>query len=352
MRHIGKLLLFLFLIFAGSCQQSKNSAHISGRISDANGMSLYVDEFGYGSPISAIDKIQLDADGKFSHDFETKLSPGIYRFRIGSNQFIGIVDDELAQIEINGTLSDLNAYSLNIEGMPQTKVLNNWMNGIIKKEIKINDLKSEISNENPALAEMVAVVEGSRYLNEEGMLELYSLAGEQLDKDMPKSKYSKQLEKMSTTLKAKIRERKMSARTEIGAIPPPIEQKDPNGNIISLDDVKGKVVLLDFWASWCKPCRIANPMVVDLYNKYNKKGFEVFNVSLDKNKSSWANAIKQDKLNWKYHVSDLQGWKSMHAKDYNVTSIPRTFLLDREGKIAALNIRDKRKLEEKIKELL
>jgi thiol-disulfide isomerase/thioredoxin len=122
----------------------------------------------------------------------------------------------------------------------------------------------------------------------------------------------------------------------IGAIAPDIAQKDLDGNMRKLSDLKGKVVLIDFWASWCGPCRKENPFVVAMYKKYNKKGFEVFSVSLDNAQDRWAQAIQQDGLVWPNHVSDLKGWQSQPAADYGVRSIPFPVLIDKQGKIVAL----------------
>ncbi|MFT5997816.1 MAG: peroxiredoxin [Neolewinella sp.] len=113
---------------------------------------------------------------------------------------------------------------------------------------------------------------------------------------------------------------------------------NPEGETISLKSLRGKVVLLDFWASWCGPCRRENPNVVKLYNKYKEKGFEILGVSLDKTKDRWVKAIADDKLTW-LHISDLKGWQSEYGRLYGVSSIPQTVLLDEEGKIIARNLR-------------
>lgn len=127
--------------------------------------------------------------------------------------------------------------------------------------------------------------------------------------------------------------------TSIGAIAPDLAFPDPDGNIRKLSDLRGKVVLLDFWASWCRPCRGENPHVVAMYQKYHDKGFEVFSVSLDREKESWKRAIAADGLVWPNHVSDLKYWSSEAARTYGVSSIPSTFLLDQNGRIIAKNLR-------------
>ena len=127
--------------------------------------------------------------------------------------------------------------------------------------------------------------------------------------------------------------------TNIGAIAPELAFSNPDGKILKLSDLRGKVVLIDFWASWCRPCRMENPNVVAAYHKYNKKGFEVYSVSLDRDKAGWVKAIADDKLVWSNHVSDLKYWSSEAARLYGVSGIPATFLLDKEGRIVAKNLR-------------
>jgi thiol-disulfide isomerase/thioredoxin len=125
----------------------------------------------------------------------------------------------------------------------------------------------------------------------------------------------------------------------------------PDGKKIKLSSLKGKVVLLDFWASWCGPCRKENPNVVDVYNRYKDKGFTVYSVSLDNKKPNWLAAIEKDGLVWPNHVSDLKGWQSDAAALYGINSIPMTYLLDADGIIVASNLRGA-ELETKLKEIL
>ncbi len=140
-------------------------------------------------------------------------------------------------------------------------------------------------------------------------------------------------------------------KTAIGSPAPEIELTGVDGKPRKLSSLKGKVVLIDFWASWCGPCRKENPNVVAMYNKYKDKGFEVFSVSLDKDRESWVKAIAKDNLSWPNHVSDLKYWKSAGAVTYGVTSIPFTVLVDKKGKIVAKKLRGE-ELENKVGELL
>lgn len=132
---------------------------------------------------------------------------------------------------------------------------------------------------------------------------------------------------------------------EIGNKAKDIVLTNPEGKEIKLSSIKNKIVLIDFWASWCGPCRMENPNLVNTYSKYkeakykNAKGFEIYSISLDKNVDAWKAAINKDKLTWENHVSDLKGWGSSAGADYGVNFIPQNFLINEKGIIVAKNLR-------------
>jgi thiol-disulfide isomerase/thioredoxin len=140
-------------------------------------------------------------------------------------------------------------------------------------------------------------------------------------------------------------------RLAVGDIAHPISLPDTSGRLVSLEALRGKVVLLDFWASWCPPCRAENPHLVQAHKRYAAKGFEIFQVSLDRDRAAWVNAIKADGLYWKNHASDLQFWNSPIAHQYGLQSIPASYLLDKDGRVIAKDLRGAQ-LDKKLAEIL
>ena len=197
--------------------------------------------------------------------------------------------------------------------------------------------ETELIKANPdSYVSTFVIVSSMGQMEYEQLKERYNLLGEKAKASAQGKAIAAQIAKLESTA--------------IGQIAPNFTITTPEGESISLYDIKGKVKLIDFWASWCGPCRGENPHVVEIYKEYHPKGLEIFGVSLDNNKEAWVKAIADDGLVWK-HGSDLQGWKSAPAKLYSVSGIPHTVLLDENNKIIAKNLRGE-ELKQKIAELL
>jgi thiol-disulfide isomerase/thioredoxin len=196
------------------------------------------------------------------------------------------------------------------------------------------------------------------YLNPMEDLELLRKIESGLAETVPESDYHLGVKTQLTQIETQIKIQKeqeeqraaQEAKTAIGAVAPELNFKSPTGEVITLESLRGNYILVDFWASWCRPCRMENPNVVKMYNKYNKDGFTVYSVSLDKSQPSWEKAIIDDGLIWPNHVSDLKQWQTEATKIYGFNGIPYTVLLDKEGKIIGKALRGPA-LEEKLKEI-
>jgi len=177
------------------------------------------------------------------------------------------------------------------------------------------------------------------YVVPEPPVDMLEAALVKMKKDVPLISYTAELENRINSIKP----------LSIGGLAPDIELQNPEGEMVKLSSLRGNVVMIDFWASWCGPCRKENPNVVRMYQKYHEKGFEIYGVSLDKDGAKWKGAINADGLTWT-HVSDLKGWSSSAAALYKVSGIPKTFLLDEKGRILAMDLRG-HQLEAKLAEI-
>jgi len=244
---------------------------------------------------------------------------------------------ENSTIEV--TLDALNPMTYEVKGSALNDRLRALIAEIQSRRADDNYLKTYADTVSNTLLAYMAV----NHLPIENHYDTYKKVLSRLESDMPGSK-------MTENFASFVKSSASVLNTAVGSEAPNISLTSPDGKTLDLKQLRGKYVLLDFWASWCGPCRRENPNVVAMYKKYNNKGFEIFSVSLDSNKDKWIEAIKKDNLIWKGHVSDLGGWQSAPAALYSVKSIPTTFLLDKEGKIIAKNLRGPA-LEQKLAEL-
>jgi peroxiredoxin len=192
--------------------------------------------------------------------------------------------------------------------------------------------------------------------------ELVKALVEGLEKNHKRSRHTAflrtQLSKYDKAVEIQQERQRRGMELTLGAPAPDIEMPSPDGTIYKLSDLRGQVVLLDFWAAWCGPCRRANPEVVRIYNKFKDRGFTVFSVSIDglpqqgaDAKNMWIKAIEDDQLSWPYHVSEVNGWNSSVVNQFAIEGIPLTYILDKEGRIQGRSLRPQ-ELENKIEELL
>jgi peroxiredoxin len=196
-----------------------------------------------------------------------------------------------------------------------------------------------IKHNNTIIAPMFLSA-GTGNLDYKGLCDLLNL----LDSGTPNNWYTNRLKERADIM----------SRCDYGKVAPDFTLKDPYGKKITLSSLRGQVVHVDFWASWCAPCRAENKNVVELYNKYHEKGFTVMSVSIDEDKEKWVKAVEMDNLPWKNQVSSLVGWECpvarMYGVVYGMTGVPYSILLDKEGKVCGYNLRGE-ELKAKLKEI-
>lgn len=379
---IAMMLLFATLI---SCSNTASSDGytINGELENADGQTVYLKLV--SQSLKTIDSAIVE-NGKFELS-GSKDAAELYIFQIGQGfkQFAYLSLDNQTQMTLNGDASNF-ALSYTVDGSTESSLIKELtehnskaMTELGKVDVFYRDNQSvenqdsikqicmtqaqgivdgekayllEFIEKNPGtLASLLAVnqrIGRDLVLNPEENFEIWEKVSIDLEKSYPNSSQTKSFKGTIDQIK---QSKLASVSAEIGQEAPDFEVQKPNGDMMKLSDLRGKYVLLDFWASWCSPCRGENPNVLANYKKYKNKGFTVFQVSLDKTKDAWLKAIDQDGLGDWHHASDLKYWDCAPAKMYNVRSIPASFLIDKEGKIIATNLRGA-SLEAKLSELL
>ncbi len=349
-----KILLFLAVAALASCN-TNNGFVIEGTITGTEAKTVFLERITGQS--TTIDSFQIGENGKFKFVGSAETE-GIYRLNFSNIRAVDLVLDNSSKIELNidakksmdqyevkGSEASLMIQTVNkilydtykeVEGLQNEYAASQNLPNAEEEGKKIEAkydaamsnqvtlIKSFIDKSSNTLIDFYAV----SYLNIDENYEFINKVIEEHKAETDEREYTK-------VYTAKFAE---YAKLAVGSIAPDINLPDPSGAVVTLSSLRGKVVLVDFWASWCGPCRQENPNNVKLYNDFKSKGFEIYGVSLDKTKEAWTEAIMQDKLTW-IHVSDLKYWSSEGAALYKVESIPATFLLDKDGKIVAKNLR-------------
>ncbi len=332
-----KKYLFLFLITSVSLVScvEKKGATISGTIKNAAGLEGMFEEVLMQQALP-IQKVSFKSDGTFSIPMPEGAKGGIYRLKIGQKQLNFILNGKEKEINVEADLATLTRTNYTVKGAPDTELYIKTFNDLSAGTSTIENVKSTIETaENPLLSMLLALQ--IQDFASPDYLDLHKSIAAKLEKTFPGSRYAMDYASILTTFQNQVAMEKAGATTvAVGQPAPDIALSNPDGKVMKLSDLKGKVVLLDFWASWCGPCRRANPSVVAAYNRFKSKGFEIYSVSLDKDRDKWVEAIKQDNLNWANHVSDLKFWSSQAAQLYQVQAIPQQYLIDRSGKIQAI----------------
>jgi len=369
--------LFIFLLLAAtlvSQAQMLNNVTINGSVINNNSPYIVLLRLG-GQNLIPIDTFMLDASkagAEQSFHFDLMVErPNFYQLSFGSKQFAMVILSPGDRMNIKLDANNLRYYK-SISGSPESVTLDKISKGMKSYDDQMAALENQYrkvygtpqqDSVGRILANKYQKVDAEKkvYLKKELLsnpslsglifmdaikmeenMDFYAKYAPALIKKYPNNEFVKSVNNQYLAEKSKV-------RLSPGDMAPEIELPTPDGTSFKLSSLRGKVVLIDFWASWCSPCRRANPHVLSLYNKYHAKGFDILGVSFDKDKNSWIGAIKSDGLVWN-QVSDLKYWSSEAGRAYGVKSIPHTVLIDGDGKIIAIGLRDAA-LDAKLREI-
>ena len=369
MKKLPFILLGL-LIVLNACQGvEKNTFKLNGTTNLPEGKQIFRIQANANNQPSTIDTATV-TNGQFSFKGSVEQIDVNFLFVEGeqvNTPFIveeGVIEvnllqEQLTEMNLGGTPSnnDLQTYR------EETKAFANELNAIVTEiqaanSLGDNILAKDLQQQYTELqADLINYEKNFIKTNIDSYISALILERFLNQKTMPRN----EVKEIFSTYSERIRSSKSGINvsnivnapvnpTAIGEIAPLFDGPTPTGDRIALESFRGKVVIIDFWASWCRPCRIENPNLVRLYKRMHDKGLEIVGVSLDRNKASWERAIADDGLTWN-HVSNLQYWADPIAQLYSVRSIPAAFVLDREGRIVGKNLRGAQ-LDAKIEELL
>jgi len=364
--------LFITIIFISCAENDSGSAKLEGNaMGYADGTEVYLFEIDGNNQSEVLDTLVV-TNGKFSTTLEKSETSALHFLRMGTSNanilFFNenedlkatIYKDSLASSVIVGGKENELYYSFQKEVGAIAKKRLETTAALNKARLEQDGiLATDLRNENNTLNAKEAAYK-RKFVKENGnSIFGLMLLSEMFNQQQINATDVKEIlnnlspklasHNLATQLKGSLEARK---KAEIGGEAPQFSAPDPDGNMLSLQQALGKYTIIDFWASWCRPCRAENPNVVRVYNKYHDKGLNIISVSLDKagQKDRWIKAISDDKMDW-FHVSNLKFWQDPIARQYNVRSIPATFLLDEKGNIIDKNLRGPA-LEAKIASLL
>lgn len=355
---ISTILIFVSIFFI-QCAADKPNMTISGVVKGIDDNTIFFEKSSFNGASESISKTAFGEDGSFTFSFDKNPGPGVFRLRAGGKYGRLILDGKEAAVKVDADSPlSFSRNTFTVSGAPSAEDYNALMSNHHNRKMDFDAIKKYLAEtEFPYAAQTYA---GAFLKGRPDFAPFHEDILKKLKTKYPDANH-KDYETFVQQMNQQAMQKRRSEKIKVGQEAPEIALPDPNGKIRKLSDLRGKVVLLDFWASWCGPCRRANPHVVEMYNKYKSDGFDVFSVSLDgldegskkrfklddaafqkrivDSKKRWLGAIEKDKLAWDNHVSELKKWDSPAAREYGVTGIPKTFLIDREGKVVAVNPR-------------